>query len=107
MHLAHRVPVDPQELEAFEERRVLQVFQVRQDSSDRRGTLVLLVSRAPLVFLVPLVSRETLVCLAFPDSLDQRENQESLEETDFLEILEMLELQVFLVTLVSPQLPSW
>lgn len=48
-----------------------------------------------------------MACLAFLDSLDQRETQDSPVVVAFLEILEISDLLALLVTPVCLRLPSW
>lgn len=64
-------------------------------------------SRVPVVFLVALVPRETLVCLVFLDSPGRRETLDFLAVVAFLEIQETLEHLVCLVNPAYLQHRSW
>lgn len=107
VHPAHRVPEDPQEVVALRERREFLALPASLASPDRREKVVFQDSRVPLVFLVLLALKEMSVCLACPDSLDQRETQDFPVAAAFLEIPEKLDRLVLLVIPASLRLPSW
>lgn len=104
---AHRVPEDPQEVAASRERREFPALPASLASPDRREKLVVQDSRVPLVFLVLLALKETSVCLAFLDSLDQRETPDFPVAAAFLETPEKSEQLALQVIPAYLRLPSW